>query len=791
MRKTVLLIASLAAATAGFAQTNVTGTKPGTPAQNLAPAASATGVYIVTFVEPGLLNNTGQNRSFAATAPSATGTRKLNTKSPAAMSYRDFLRSQQDSYLSQMSGALGRNVVVTHRYDITLNGLAIKLNSEQEAAKVRAISGVAKIEAETVEELTTDTGPAFINAPSIWSGGATISGLSTRGEDIIVGVIDSGANADHPSFANDASCGHTAANPKLIATRDCNQSQCIGGTPEDTEVASSGHGVHTASTAAGNSLPATTVVNGIPIAFPISGVAPCAKVISYRACVTTCPGAAILGAINAAVADGVDVVNFSISGGTTPWNDNDRDFLQMLNSDILVSASAGNTRAAPNDIAIGTVNHRGPWVMTVANSTHSRVVANPVSLAGSLQNLTGVVSTSPPFLTTITGQVAVGAVVAGNAAGEFGCGIVSPYPAGSMTGKIALISRGTCPFSEKANNAAGAGAVAWVAYNNIPGAGIAMGALNTTAIPAVMVTQAEGQTLRDFATANPASIMTVVGPATRLIIPAQGDILNASSLRGPNIIGNTTVGSFTFTGTDTTKPDITGPGTDIYAAVNDANSQFGFLTGTSMSAPHLAGAAALIRAANPSWTAPEVRSAIMLSGVVAGRKPDAVTPWDADDVGSGRIDLSKAARSAIVMNETFARYTAANPGTPTGPQELVRQLNSASMRNTQIAGSYVFTRTVRNTRTQPIAWTVNTSGSPSGTTVSVSPANFSFNGGLAETQVLQITVTMTAASATPKFGDVKLNGVQVLPSGVLFMDGLEDPIVIPTARMTIAVQGNP
>ena len=50
---------------------------------------------------------------------------------------------------------------------------------------------------------------------------------------------------------------------------------------------------------------------------------------------------------------------------------------------------------------------------------------------------------------------------------------------------------------------------------------------------------------------------------------------------------------------------------------------------------------------------------------------------------------------------------------------------------------------------------------------------------------------MTAASATPKFGDVKLNGVQVLPSGVLFMDGLEDPIVIPTARMTIAVQGNP
>jgi len=181
----------------------------------------------------------------------------------------------------------------------------------------------------------------------------------------------------------------------------------------------------------------------------------------------------------------------------------------------------------------------------------------------------------------------------------------------------------------------------------------------------------------------------------------------------------------------------------------------------------------------------------MLSGVVAGRKPDGIAQWDADDVGSGRIDLSKAANSAIVMDETFARYLAANPVTPTGPQDPVRQLNGASMRNTQMSGSYVFTRTVRNTRTQPIAWTVDTTGAPAGSTVSVSPASFSFNGGLAETQVLQITVTMTTRVDTPSFGDIKLNGSRVLPSGVLFLDGFETPIVIPSARMTIAVQGRP
>ena len=743
-------------------------------------------VYIIKFAEPGLLYNSGQNRAFEATTPQATGSRKLNARSAAAMQYRDYLKTQQNFYLSQIAAKTGRTVVPTHRYDVTMNGIAARL-SASEAKELSTIPGIVSVEAEVIYEINTDAGPGFIGAPAIWGGTATPTGAGSRGQGVVVGVFDSGANQDHPSFTNDASCGFTPANPKIVAAKDCNQSGCIGGDPEDISPESSGHGVHTASTAVGNSLVPPLNVNGVDLMFPISGVAPCAKVISYKICTNTCPGAAIAAAINASIVDGVDVVNFSVSGGTNPWSDNDRGFLDMLNGDILVSASAGNTRAAPNDIATGAVNHRGPWVMTVANSSHDRVVTNPVSVVGSLQNVPSQTS-SVGFVTTVTAQVA-SAVLLGN---EFGCTASGGFAAGSMTGRIALIQRGppapgvACTFAEKINNASGAGAIGVVMYDRTTGVPISMGVDGTT-IPSVFIRQAAGYALRDFLNTNPTAPMTVIAPSQRVTSPAVADILNSSSLKGPNIIGTTTVGSNTYIGHDGTKPDITGPGTNIYAAVSDVAGQFGFLTGTSMSAPHLAGAAALIRSVNPTWTPTEVKSALMLTASAGGRKPDEVTAWDNDDVGHGRSELRRAAMAGFVMDETFARFLAADPAVTTD-QNGVRQLNSPSMRNTQMAGIYVFTRTLRNTRTRPTTWSAVTTGAPVGTTVSVSPASFSFNGSLAQTQVLTITVTMTAAATVPTFGDVRFVG-QDAAVAELFRSGFEDAPFVPDARMTLSVQG--
>ena len=716
--------------------------------------------YIIRFADAGALYYDGSIAGLEGTALSQTGQRKLDVNTAPVKNYRNELQRRQLSALNTIRSKIARGVSPSHTYDITFSGMALDLSAD-EAAQLRQIPGISSVTLAGTYTLDTDAGPAFIGAPGIWNGSNVPSGTPSRGEGVVVGVIDSGANSDHPSFANDAACGFSPANPKLLSAKDCNQASCIGGDPEDTSTTSSGHGVHTSSTAAGNALTVPLVVGGVALRFNISGVAPCAKVRTYKACTDTCPGAALLAAMQETITDQVDVVNYSISGGTSPWNDFDRNFLDMVNADIYVAASAGNTRAATPD-PVGAVNHLGPWVMTVANSTHDRVIRGTISVAGSLQNVQGQAGGGPDLAQT-TAQVAP-ASVAGNETGCTGTGGLAP---GSMTGRIALIARGGCTFVEKVNNASGAGAIAAVLYMADATPPITPGGLEATTIGAFMISQADGIAIRDFITANPSALATV--QAGRVIDPSVADVLNASSLRGPNT---------TF---DVTKPDITGPGTNIYAAVSDVAGQFGFLTGTSMSSPHLAGAGALIRAVHPTWTPQEVKSAIQLTAVVAGRKDNAVTPWDADDVGNGRVDLTTAARTGIVMNETFANFLAANPQTA-GPA-AVRALNLPSYRNISCNGTCTFTRTFRNTRTTPTSWTVLTNGAPANTVVTASPSSFAFTGQLNEVQTVTFTVGITSVGANGQGTPITANAF----GGVTLR---ANDAQVPDARLTITVRGN-
>src|SRR5690606_31905273 len=94
---------------------------------------------------------------------------------------------------------------------------------------------------------------------------------------------------------------------------------------------------------------------------------------------------------------------------------------------------------------------------------------------------------------------------------------------------------------------------------------------------------------------------------------------------------------------DLTKPDITAPGINIYAAGRDVDNGYYTSSGTSMSGPHVAGAAALVRAVRPSWTPSEVKSALQMTAKRDGFKENESDPWNVDDVGSGRVDLNKAA----------------------------------------------------------------------------------------------------------------------------------------------------
>lgn len=683
-------------------------------------AAEARASYIVKFADPGLLYYAGGEGDLRATAPSAG--RGFDPDSAAAKDYKAFLADKHAEQKAVLSARIGRPAEVTHEYIAAFSGVAMML-TPQEAAKVAATPGVIEVKLAGEEHLHTYRGPSFIGADTVWNGTSVPAGLGggSRGQGVVIAVLDSGVNLDHPSFANDASCGFTAGNPKLLRALDCSTATGPGGTcngpqPEDVEAGGSGHGSHTASTAGGNTLTlATTPAPPIPGGFSsISGVAPCAQVRTYKVCQTSsCSGAAIAAAIDNAILDRVQVINFSISGGEQPWADTDRRFLDATNAGIFVAASAGNTRPeTPNPV--GAVNHLGPWVTTVANSTHD---CNTAGLG--LASATG--STLPPpagtqnIPLTPGGSCSPGVANANlpirrDPANNFGC---EPFAAGFFDGAAALIQRGplapgvACSFEIKINNAMAAGASVAVIWNHSAGA-INMNTGNA-ALPAYSILQSEGQALADYITLNGAAGTTIdFTPAA-----VQGDVINGSSLRGPSRL------------VSVTKPDITGPGTNILAATGDFSTSvnYGRLTGTSMSSPHVAGAAALVRSVQTAWTPAEVRSAIMLTAALEGTMEDGTTPWTPDVVGTGRVDMTKAIRAGLIMNETFANYLAANPATGGDPATL----NLPSMRNVACGTSCSWTRTMKNALPMGTTWNV-TVETPKGVAVTVVPETFSFSG---------------------------------------------------------------
>jgi hypothetical protein len=189
-----------------------------------------------------------------------------------------------------------------------------------------------------------------------------------------------------------------------------------------------------------------------------------------------------------------------------------------------------------------------------------------------------------------------------------------------------------------------------------------------------------------------------------------------------------------------------------------------------MSSPHAAGSAILVRKLHPDWTVSETKSALMMTSFNGGTKEDGVTPWDADDVGTGRLDLTKAALAGLVMDETTANYIAANPSTGGDPKTL----NIPSVRNMECTPSCSWTRTVRNSRTEATRWTATGNAITPGFNIEVSPRNFTFNGGLGETRELTITATPTTSLTEVAFGEVVLH---------------ESNGVSPDERLSVAIKG--
>jgi len=696
--------------------------------------------YIVSFSEDGLLYYQGNVHGYAATgAPLGGRSRKLDVHTAAAQAYDSYLAAARATHVAAIESTLGRALDITHSYSITLNGIAADMSAD-EAARIAAVPGVKSVKRAGFETLATFRGPKFIGAGSIWDGSATPGNVATRGQGIIVGDLDGGTNSDHPSFANDATCGFSVSEPKLTAV-DCSTSSgghCTGNNPEANP--GFGHGVHTSSTAAGNTIDNTAnPPPALPDGVTMSGVAPCAAIYQYKVCATnSCSGAAILAGIQNAISDQVDVVNFSISGGTDPWNDTDRNFLDMVNADIFVAAAAGNLQTGETD-PTSKVNHLGPWVATVAASSQDEVLSPILAVVGpgTPPDTLAAIPLTPSNTTTGPTPAYDDKPIKSYPQNLAACTDHGGIPAHTFDGAIALVRRGAsedggtpCSFVEKVTNATNAGAIMVIVANNQPGP-ISMDTTGTTT-PSYSIDLAPGDALIAFVGANEADAIVDTTPSG--IGNLQGDVLANFSYRGPTLDP--------YSGE--TKPDITAPGVNIYAAFDDQDNNYGLDSGTSMATPHVTGSAALIRAVHPDWTPTEVKSALLTTATNAdGTQEDGTTPWNIDQVGHGRVDLTKAALAGLTFDETFANYLAANPD---GGTMAIRDLNLPAVRDGACDTSgCTWTRTVTNRLTTSGSWTATFAATVGDAVATVSPSSFTLAPGA--TQTLTITATPSSTDA--------------------------------------------
>ncbi len=746
------------------------------------PVAAGSGMeqvstqHIIVFHEAALAGYEGERAGFPAPprVTGAKGKRRIDVNSAQARNYVKFLQQAQAGHEARMAQVAGRPLKVRLRMQHALNGMVAELTSD-EAARIAQLPGVALVEAYREYAIHSDTGPIHIGAGPVWDGTNPGASGKFQGEGVVVGILDTGINFGSPSFAGvDPIDGYQHVNPrgagnylgtcapggvdegrcndKLIGGYDfvCGPPGNSCGQPTLREEPGFGdtnnHGSHVASTAAGNRRDAN-FAGGVR---RISGVAPRANIVAFDICHTviatgggSCPSTSSAAAIDQAVADGVvDVLNYSIGGGASPWSEAvSLAFLNAVNAGIYVATSAGNSGPGPN-----TMGHLQPWTASTAAAQHGR------GAFSSLLQITGPGVVPEPLkiiiLTEGSGGVPHSAEIPASTPLLVSPGIDTAndgcvaYPANAFQGAIAMVRRGTCGFAVKANFARDAGAIAVVIANNQ--AGVVAPSVPGTTTPVFSVVQTDGDAIRDFAAANQGTTAKIGYPP--MALPNVADALAAFSSRGPAGI------------LDLLKPDVTAPGVSILAVLSGTTltgneNLVGLLSGTSMASPHHAGAAALVRQAQPLWTAPEIKSALMMTATQAVFKEDTVTAATPFDRGAGRIQVDKAVRAGLVMNETKARYLAANPATGGDPSAL----NQPSLQKGRCIERCVFTRTFRNTLSFRQAWTAKVEGLSG----SVSPSLFTVNPGESRT----VTITINSFSV-PQTGAFSFGSVVLQPQSI-------------------------
>lgn len=640
------------------------------PAAEDTPSLDA-GRYIVMLKDSPLAAYTGGVEGIPGTAVS--NGKKLDAGSAESQRYSAHLESRQARLAAE------EGVAIEDSYTLAVNGFSAELSTEQAnaLAKDGNVLAVVKDSLYKIDYSATE----FLGLPGpggVWA--EHFGGKANAGKGTVVGVLDTGYTPGNPFFAGEPATplsgapqiGEPYLSPgnqitmlkadgsnfagaceagDLFAGTECN-SKVIGARYYDEafkaivppELRSpkelyspldiNNHGSHTASTAAGNS-EVSQAVAGRDFGKG-SGVAPAAKLAVYKVCwegaspaTTGCFGSSSVEAIEDAIRDGVDVLSYSISGTNNSTVDPvSIAFLNAAAAGIFVAASAGNSGPAAS-----TVNHAGPWMTSVAASTHSS------SLRGTVELSSGQKFAGASIMATEVADapIALAATLKTAEALEANAALCAPgtLDPAQTTGRIVVCDRGVVDRTAKSLTVAQAGGVGMVLVNLTPNSLD----VDRHSVPTVHL---EDPAIKEAVAADAALTASLVSSDTTGQEPPPVPQIAGFSSRGPTLAANS----------DLLKPDIAAPGVGVLAAVSPVGSDgqtFGFMSGTSMAAPHIAGLGALLLGKNPLWSPAAVKSAMMTTAydlVDAEGNP----VHDVFAQGAGQVDPARIATPGLVYD---------------------------------------------------------------------------------------------------------------------------------------------
>ena len=740
-----LLLGTVALGAANFAQDSA---RAADGARHVQEAAD--GKYIVQL---DALPTAGYDGSIAGLARSqpAPGA-KFDAASAESRTYAGYLGDRRAEVLDEAGISADQ---VLYEFDTAVAGFAADL-SYDEARTLAATPGVRAVHANETFQLDTSYTPTFLGLDEpevgLWDqlGGPT--GVGGAGEDMVVGVIDTGFSPTSESFAPLDPAPATAVPDGWLGTCDAGDPSDMGGGAADDPVQTQpaaiecdgdvfnskvigaryfaagvpppmpgdfvspkdydGHGSHTASTAAGNyGVPATIAGH---VVGNISGMAPRARIAVYKVCWDSigCTAADITAAIDASVADGVDVLNFSISGPRTlavePIADAFRTAAQV---GIFVAVSAGNE--GPGSF---TVAHNYPWVNTTAASTVARMYAVDVFGEGEESWTGSGIGAAVPASPSI---YAANAAADGAAVEDAARCFPDTLDADLVAGNIVVCDRGVNARTEKSAVVGAAGGIGMVLANDALSGGSVVAERHS--VPTAHVTFDAGVEIKDYVGLDADNDVTLE--------LGESEEVTGDSVTAPEMASFSSRGPGQVAEGDLLKPDITAPGVGILASVANTapnfDEQFGFLSGTSMASPHIAGIGALLRDAHPDWSPAAIKSSIVTTGYQQNNQGDPIQALDPEtgtlvdatpfEYGGGHVDPQGAAAVPAVYDSGFDDWAQFLCGADELPADDSlcesagsidpSDLNYPSLAIGDLGGTQTVTRTLTNVTDGPLELT--------------------------------------------------------------------------------------